>query len=91
MCEHVRHDAGADTGQMLVKAQAGANRVQITFIRTWDRTAGGRISLGAIVLVLGLLKTVTPASRRPVGQEALPYCPDPAEGTAAETTALPES
>jgi hypothetical protein len=76
---------------MPVPVRAGANRVQIDFIRTWDRTAGGWISLGAIVLVLGLLKTVAPASRRAVGQDALPYCPDPAEGTAAETAALPES
>lgn len=34
-----------DTGQMLVPVEAGANRVQITFVRTWDRTAGGWISL----------------------------------------------
>jgi hypothetical protein len=76
---------------MPVPVQAGANRVQIDFIRTWDRTAGGWISLRAIVLVLVLLKTVAPASRRAVGQDALPYCPDRAEGTAAETAALPES
>jgi hypothetical protein len=76
---------------MPVPVQAGANRVQIDFIRTWDRTAGGWISLRAIVLVLVLQKTVAPASRRPVGQDALPSCSDPAEGTAAETAALPES
>jgi hypothetical protein len=82
---------GPIQGRLLVPAQAGANRVQITFVRTWDRTADGWISLRAIVLVLVLLKTVAPASRRAVGQDALPYCPDPAEGTAAETAALPES
>jgi hypothetical protein len=76
---------------MLVPVQAGANRVQITFVRTWDRTAGAWISLIAIVLVLILLKTGAPVSRRPVGQDTLPPCPDPAEGTAAETAALPES
>jgi hypothetical protein len=32
------------TGQMLVPVEAGLNRVQITFVRTWDRTAGGWIS-----------------------------------------------
>jgi hypothetical protein len=45
-----------DTGQMLVPVEAGANRVQITFIRTWDRTAGEWISLVALVLVLVSLR-----------------------------------
>jgi hypothetical protein len=33
------------TGQMLIPVQAGENRVQINFTRTWDRTLGGMISL----------------------------------------------
>ena len=43
-----------ETGQMLVPVEAGTNRVQITFIRTWDRRAGGWISLlgAALTLVL---------------------------------------
>jgi hypothetical protein len=45
-----------DTGQMLVPVEAGANRVQITFIRTWDRTAGAWISALALVLALMLWK-----------------------------------
>jgi hypothetical protein len=32
------------TGQMMIPVQAGENRVQITFTRTWDRTAGGIVS-----------------------------------------------
>jgi FlaA1/EpsC-like NDP-sugar epimerase len=32
------------TGQMLVPVQAGTNEVEITFVRTWDRTVGGWIS-----------------------------------------------
>ncbi|HXM22518.1 MAG TPA: 6-pyruvoyl-tetrahydropterin synthase-related protein [Terriglobales bacterium] len=40
------------TGQMLIPVQAGENRVQITFSRTWDRTLGGIIS-GVTGLVLG--------------------------------------
>jgi 6-pyruvoyl-tetrahydropterin synthase related domain len=44
------------TGQMLVPVQAGANRVQITFTRTWDRTAGAWISALALLLVLVLLR-----------------------------------
>jgi 6-pyruvoyl-tetrahydropterin synthase-like protein len=50
------------TGQMLVPVQAGANRVQITFIRTWDRTAGGWISGLAFSLALVLLWRPTPVS-----------------------------
>jgi len=41
----------AGTGQMLVPVEPGANRVQITFVRTWDRTAGGWISLLALILM----------------------------------------
>jgi hypothetical protein len=44
------------TGQMLVPVEAGANRVQITFIRTWDRTAGAWISILALALTLVLLR-----------------------------------
>ncbi len=41
------------TGQMLVPVEAGANRVQISFVRTWDRTVGGWISLLAVIFVGG--------------------------------------
>lgn len=44
------------TGQMLVPVEAGANRIQITFIRMWDRTAGAWISGLALLLSLGLLR-----------------------------------
>jgi hypothetical protein len=40
------------TGQMLVPVGAGANRVQIIFVRTWDRTLGAWISMVSIVFVL---------------------------------------
>ena len=42
---HVVKTTSADTGQMLVPVQAGMNRVQINFVRTWDRTLGGWVSL----------------------------------------------
>lgn len=41
----VAQTASTDTGQMLVPVEAGMNHVQISFIRTWDRTLGGWISL----------------------------------------------
>jgi len=44
------------TGQMLVPVEAGANRVQITFIRTWDRTAGAWISGFTLFLTIILLQ-----------------------------------
>jgi 6-pyruvoyl-tetrahydropterin synthase related domain len=40
------------TGQMLIPVQAGMNRVQIVFVRTRDRLAGGWISIAAIVFIL---------------------------------------
>jgi hypothetical protein len=41
------------SGQMLVPVGAGANRVQIRFTRTWDRTAGGWISTITGLCILG--------------------------------------
>jgi hypothetical protein len=52
------------TGQMLVPVEAGANLVQITFIRTWDRTAGAWTSGAAVLLMLILLRKSS--SRPPV-------------------------
>jgi hypothetical protein len=40
------------TGQILVPVAEGENRVRITFVRTWDRTAGGWISILAAALAL---------------------------------------
>ena len=43
----VRPGSLEGTGQMLVPVEACPNRVQITLIRTWDRTAGAWISAAA--------------------------------------------
>jgi len=40
------------TGQMIIPVDAGQNRVQIRFVRTWDRTLAGVISGVALLLVL---------------------------------------
>jgi hypothetical protein len=48
----VRAAAQEISGQMLIPLVAGSNRVQITFIRTWDRRVGGWIS---VVALLGLV------------------------------------
>jgi len=50
-------EARDGTGQLLVPVQAGANRVQINFARTWDRTAGFWISMLAALLVMFLWRT----------------------------------
>ena len=42
---HVVPTASTDTGQLLVPVDAGMNRVQLVFVRTWDRSAGAWISL----------------------------------------------
>jgi hypothetical protein len=39
----------AGTGQMLVPVEAGMNRVEVHFVRTWDRTLGGCISAVSIL------------------------------------------
>ena len=49
----------ARQGQMLVPVEAGMNRVQVTFVRTWDRSAGGWISVLTVdssVMVLDLVR-----------------------------------
>ena len=48
---NVAASSRAGTGQMLVPVEAGINRVEIRFVRTWDRTLGGWIS---IVTALGI-------------------------------------
>jgi hypothetical protein len=45
----VETGARAGSGQMLVPVEAGANRVEIHFMRTWDRTAGGWISFATVL------------------------------------------
>jgi len=41
----VETEAHEGTGQILVPVQAGMNRVEIRFVRTWDRLCGGVVSL----------------------------------------------
>jgi len=40
------------TGQLLVPVAAGMNQVELRFVRTWDRTAGGWISLATMLVLL---------------------------------------
>ncbi len=48
----VQAETREGTGQMVVPVEAGANRVQMIFVRTWDRTVGAWVSMVAIVFVL---------------------------------------
>jgi hypothetical protein len=48
----IQTETKEDTGQMMIPVQAGENKVQITFARTWDRIAGAILSL---IAALGLL------------------------------------
>jgi hypothetical protein len=41
-----------ENGQILVPVEAGMNRVEVKFVRTWDRTLGGWITLLAVFGVL---------------------------------------
>ena len=59
--------ARAETGQMLVPVEAGMNRVEIRFVRTWDRAAGGWISfITAIAVIVWLRMSRVRNSDRPV-------------------------
>ena len=51
------------TGQMLIPVQAGENRIEITFTRTWDRTLGAIISGVTVLLLTGLAVLRRNASR----------------------------
>ncbi len=48
----VETSAKPETGQMLVPVEGGMNYVKVRFVRTWDRTAGGWISLIAVISVM---------------------------------------
>jgi len=48
----VKTGAKQGSGQMVVPLDAGPNRVQITFIRTWDRKVGGWISVVTAMAML---------------------------------------
>ncbi|HMH08744.1 MAG TPA: 6-pyruvoyl-tetrahydropterin synthase-related protein [Terriglobales bacterium] len=49
----VKTEIAEITGQMIVPVEAGENEIRITFVRTQDRTIGGLISFGTVLLVLG--------------------------------------
>ncbi|MGH9496502.1 MAG: hypothetical protein ACRD3B_15985, partial [Candidatus Sulfotelmatobacter sp.] len=48
----VQASGRSGSGQMLVPVQAGLNRIEIRFVRTWDRTLGGWISAVTALLLL---------------------------------------
>ncbi len=58
------------TGQVMIPVQSGQNRVQITFTRTWDRTAGGIISSVTTLLLLGFVTIRRIRSHASVGAAA---------------------
>ncbi len=60
----VEASARPGTGQMLVPVGAGLNRVQISFVRTWDRALGGWISVIAAISGVGWILLLRP--RQPV-------------------------
>lgn len=48
----VETSSAAETGQILVPVEAGVNRVEVRFLRTWDRVLGGWISLVTAISVM---------------------------------------
>jgi hypothetical protein len=55
------------TAQMLMHLPSGAHRVEVRFRRTWDRTAGGAISLLSAIGLIGYAWSF----RRRTGEQAL--------------------
>jgi hypothetical protein len=51
LIETATHDT---TGQMIVPLQAGANEITVRFVRTWDRAAGGWVSIVTAVIVFAV-------------------------------------
>jgi len=54
------------SGQLMIPVESGQNQVRITFIRTWDRTAGGIISAATLLLIIIVAvrcKRVSPTTR----------------------------
>ena len=52
------------TGQMMIPLKSGENRVSVKFVRTWDRTVGGFVSLVAVLLVVALVVLARKRMRR---------------------------
>ncbi|MBV9481431.1 MAG: hypothetical protein JO249_11865 [Acidobacteria bacterium] len=51
-----RVPAGSEekTGQMIIPIPAGVDRVQVRFVRTWDRKLAAAVSLSTLLLMVGL-------------------------------------
>lgn len=57
----VRASTREGTGQMLIPVEAGMNKIEIIFARTWDRTLGACISAFAILVAVALLRWHAPS------------------------------
>jgi len=51
--KNTTYEAHPDTAQMIIPIPSGDHRVEIRFRRTWDRTAGGAISILSAAVLLG--------------------------------------
>ncbi len=60
--KEVRYVAQPTTTQMIIPLPAGEHHIEIRFRRTWDRTAGGAISIATALVLLGFA-----ARRRAIG------------------------
>jgi hypothetical protein len=71
---HLETTAARDvTGQMLIPIQAGESHVEIAFVRTWDRTVGGIISVFTALLLGGLVIRNRSKMGAGTGIESLKY------------------
>jgi hypothetical protein len=59
----VTPERGEDFSQMIVPVPAGESHIRVRFLRTWDRTLGGGLSLTSVLLALWLGRRRKPAGR----------------------------
>jgi 6-pyruvoyl-tetrahydropterin synthase-like protein len=71
--QDVQSRTHAVTGQIMIPVPAGPSTVEIKLTRTWDRTLGGAVSLGAMVTILFLTfrRRASPAKQPPEESPAL--------------------
>lgn len=50
----VRPQSADDFAQMIIPVQAGNSEIKVSFVRTWDRTAGMEITAASLLLALAL-------------------------------------
>jgi hypothetical protein len=63
---HIQPDSADDTGQMIIPLASGQSRITVHLTRTWDRTLGAAISIGALLTAIALFIVGKPQRKRAI-------------------------